>query len=101
MNVIDELLSRYATNGAITKKIKIYAIDQTKIQGQLIIEDKNYDARVSDCLNDSRSFLPMLNAEIYVSEKLVGKHNFICINKQIIAYLIEESCQEPLLIRCP
>lgn len=90
MNLVNELSSRYATDGAITKQIKIYTTEQNKIQGQLIIEDKNFDARVSDYLNDSRSFIPLLNAEIYVSGKLVAEHKFICINKQVIAYAIEE-----------
>lgn len=90
MNVVEELLSQYATDGFIKKKIKICTIDRTIIQGQLIVENKNYDQRVSDCLNDFRSFIPLLNAEIYVSDKLVAEHEFICINKQIIAYAIEE-----------
>ena len=90
MNVIDELLTRYVPNDATKKEIKIYATDQTEIQGQLIIEGKNFDERVSDYLNDSRSFLPMLNVEIYVTGKLVAKHDFFCINKQFIAYVIED-----------
>jgi len=90
MNVVDEILSRYAVNDATKKTIKIYATDQTEIQGELIIEGKNFDERVSDCLNDSRSFLPMLNVEIYVTGKLVAKHEFFCINKQFIAYVIED-----------
>lgn len=90
INVVDELLTRYAVHDAIRRKIKIYATDQTKIQGELIIENTNYDERMSDSLNDSRSFLPILNAEIYVSGKLAAQHAFICINKQIIAYVIEE-----------
>lgn len=90
MSVVDELLSRYAAKDATKKPIKIYATDQTEIQGELILEDKNYDERVSDCLNDSRSFLPMLNVEIYVTGKLVAKHDFFCINKQFIAYVVED-----------
>ena len=89
MNVIDELLTRYTANDATKKAIKIYARERTEIQGELIIEDKSFDERVSDLLNDSRSFLPMLNAEIYVSGKLVAKHDFLCINKQFIAYVTD------------
>ncbi|MUL38496.1 hypothetical protein [Gloeocapsopsis dulcis] len=89
MSVVNEILSRYAANDATKKFIKIYATDQTEIQGELIVEDKNFDGRVSDYLNDSRSFLPVLNAEIYVTGKLVAKHEFLCINKQFIAYVIE------------
>jgi len=90
MNVVDEVLSRYAANDATRKKIKIYATNQTEIQGELIIEGKSFDERVSDWLNDSRSFLPMLNVEIYVNGKLVAKHDFLCINKQFIGYVIED-----------
>jgi len=90
MNVVDEILSRYAANDATKKTIKIYATDQSEIQGELIIEGKSFDERVSDCLNDSRSFLPMLNVEIYATGKLVAKHDFFCINKQFIAYVIED-----------
>ena len=89
MNVIDELLTRYTANDATKKAIKIYATERTEIQGELIIEDKSFDERVSDCLNDSRSFLSMLNAEIYVAGKLVAKHDFLCINKQFIAYVTD------------
>lgn len=89
MTLVDELLNRYAANDASKKNIKIYTTDQTEIQAELIIEDKSYDERVSDCLNDSRSFIPLLNAEMYVSGKLVAEHDFICINKQIIAYVTE------------
>lgn len=90
INVVDELLSRYAAHDATKRKIKIYTSEQTEIQGQLIMQDENYDKRVSDSLNDSRSFIPLVNAEIYVSGKLVAEHKFVCINKQIIAYVIEE-----------
>ena len=90
MNVVDELLTRYTANDTTKKAIKIYATDRTEIQGELIIEGKNFDERVSDYLNDSRSFLPMLNVEIYVTGKLVAKHEFFCINKQFIAYVIED-----------
>jgi 4-hydroxy-3-methylbut-2-en-1-yl diphosphate synthase IspG/GcpE len=31
------------------------------------------------------SFIPLLNAEIYVNDKLVAEHKFIRINKQIIS----------------
>jgi len=89
MNVVDEILSRYAANDATKKTIKIYATDQSEIQGELIIEGKSFDERVSDCLNDSRSFLPMLNVEIYATGKLVAKHDFLCINKQFIAYVTD------------
>jgi hypothetical protein len=47
ITVADELLSRYSANDATRKKIKIYATDQTEIQGELLIEDKDYDERVS------------------------------------------------------
>ncbi len=90
INVVDELLSRYAAHDATRRKIKIYTSEQTEIQGELIMQDENYDQRVSDLLNDSRAFIPLLNAEIYVSGKLVAKHGFVCVNKQIIAYTIEE-----------
>lgn len=90
MNVVDEILSRYAANNATKKTIKIYATDRTEIQGELIIEGKSFDERVSDCLNDSPSFLPMFNAEIYIAGKLIAKHDFFCINKQFIAYGIED-----------
>jgi len=81
ITVVDELLSQYSANDASRKKIKIYATEQTEIQGELLIEDKNYDERVSDCLNDSRSFIPVLDTGIYSSSKLVAEHDFICINK--------------------
>jgi len=47
ITVADELLSRYSANDATRNKIKIYATDQTEIQGELLIEDKDYDERVS------------------------------------------------------
>jgi hypothetical protein len=39
---------------------------------------------MSECLNDSRSFIPLLDAGIYISGKLVAEHDFICINKQLM-----------------
>ncbi len=57
INVVDELLSRYADNGVTRKRIKIYATEQTEIQGQLLIEDKDYGERVSDSLTDSRCLM--------------------------------------------
>jgi hypothetical protein len=51
---------------------------------------RGYRARLSDLINSAQPFLNVANAQLYGSDGILS-YPFICINKQTIRSIIEES----------
>ncbi|MBE9125062.1 hypothetical protein IQ257_22920 [Coleofasciculus sp. LEGE 07092] len=63
-----------------------------QISGDLTISftSQGYRSRLSDLLNNSRSFISLSDVEVHQEGQESTEMSFLCINKPAIAFLFEE-----------
>lgn len=73
-------------------KVKVLTINNLQISGKLRVSPfwGNYCQKVSDLLNNSRSFIELVDVTVYDDNQLLVKMPSLCINKPAIAFLGEE-----------
>jgi hypothetical protein len=91
MTFTDQLLYT-DTNASNRYRATVHILDhKTVVLGNIFCgEGKDFDTRLSDLLNDDRTFIPITDAEIHVGGQLMNQYPCICVSKQSIAYVIEE-----------
>jgi hypothetical protein len=74
------------------RRVKIYTTDQWEIQGDVSIPSGGYNARLSDFLNGSNTFIAVTDAIVYSADgMLLASESFLSVNKQAIKLVIEEN----------
>jgi hypothetical protein len=73
------------------QRVRIYTTDGWEIQGDVLIPAGGYNARLSDFLNGSHSFIALTNAIVYGADgKILANESFISVNKQAVKLVLEE-----------
>jgi len=83
-----------ATAKSKKHRVKIYTTDQWEIQGDVSIPAGGYNARLSDFLNNTNTFIALTNAVVYSADgKLLASESFLSVNKQAIKLVVEEETE--------
>jgi hypothetical protein len=70
--------------------VYVHTNDRLQIEGYVRLSAASDRSRLSDLMNDSRGFIPIVDAKLYKSDgKLLMKSSFLCINKQNITLVAE------------
>jgi hypothetical protein len=80
-------------------RVKVLTTNNLQVSGVLTIPmpQDSYRSKLSDLLNNSRSFIAMTEVEIYgKDEQLLAKMPFLCINKPAIAFVFEDESTKGL-----
>jgi hypothetical protein len=72
-------------------RVKVLTKNDLHISGKLrtSLPPGSYRCKISDLLNNSRSFIELIDVAVYRDEQLVAKMPSLCINKPAIASLCE------------
>ncbi len=72
-------------------QVRIFTTDGWEIQGEVSIPVGGYNARLSDFLNNTHTFIALTNAVVYGADgKLLTSESFLSVNKQAIKLVIEQ-----------
>jgi hypothetical protein len=73
-------------------RVKILTTNNLQILGELrtSISLNSSRCKISDLLNNSRTFIELNDVEVYSQGQLITRMPFLCINKPAIAFLFEE-----------
>ena len=75
-------------------RIKVLMSNQLEVIGIVTMPSDSYYSRLSDLINNNQNFLILTDVEVYKDSLLINKTPFLCINKQTILFLSEESEKE-------
>ena len=73
-----------------TKQVKVVTQNNLEFSATLTVNDGYHD-RITDILNDERSFLPLTDVKVYKNNQLIEKIPFMCLNKKLIFFIAEKS----------
>jgi hypothetical protein len=73
-------------------RVKILTKNNLEILGELrtSLFEGNYSLRISDLLNNSRTFIELTDVDVYSQGHLLTHMASLCINKPAIAFLGEQ-----------
>lgn len=73
-------------------RVKVLTQNQLEILGKIrtSLLTGDYSANVSDLLNNSRSFIELIDVEVYSQGQLLTQMESLCINKPAITLLCEQ-----------
>jgi hypothetical protein len=78
-------------------RVKVLTTNNLHVSGELTIPTPpdSYRSKISDLLNNSRSFIELTDVEVYgKDQRLLAKLPFLCINKPAIALLFEDKLSQ-------
>lgn len=76
----------------VAKQVKVVTQNNLEFLANLSVND-GYRGRISDILNDDRSFLPLTDVQVYENHQLIEEIPFMCLNKTSIFLITEKSEQ--------
>jgi hypothetical protein len=73
-------------------RVKVLTNNHLEILGEIrtSLFDGGYYCRISDVLNNSRTFIELSDVDVYSQGQLLTHMESLCINKPAIAFLGEE-----------
>ena len=73
-----------------TKQVKVVTQNNLEFSATLTLND-GYNDRITDILNDDRSFIPLTDVKVYKNNQFIYQISFMCLNKYSIFFIAYKS----------